>query len=198
MKSFLVRLGIGAVLLSGSVSQAEGLAMKAGATFGFGYTFGGDTIHTITYTTGETQNLKGGGMYLFKVGGEVRLRDYPVDLQGTVGYHVDNDRASNAVIRYTRWPIEGMAYYRLKKGFRVGAGVRYVTNTKFYYEFEGQRYADLGFNKSVGYVVEGEYFFFNSTSFSLRYVKEPLSIDTPGGTYKARGDHVGILMHIYY
>lgn len=199
MRSLAVRYSLAAVLLAGSVAHAEGIAYKSGATFGFGYTFGGSNITTLHYVDGQTQNIKGGGTYLFKLGGEVRLRDYPIDIQATVGYHVDNDHASNAEVRYTRWPLEAMVYYRLPtSGFRVGAGLRYVTNTNFSYVFEGTKYADFNFDKNFGYVVEGEYFFFKTASFSIRYVKEPLSIRSAGERYKAKGDHMGLLMHVYY
>lgn len=196
MRMKMVAALVAAVGVCGN-AHAES-SYRYGAVFGFGYTFGGSTLGPIHYVDGQTQPFKLGGTYLVKGGEEFRFKDYPLDLQVTIGYHLEQDHSSNANITFSRFPLEGMAYYRMGNSWRVGGGIRVPLGTKFSYEFEGKKSPSVSFSTKVGYAMEVEYFYFKSASVAFRYVVQPVSLNAEGTTYKFNGNHMGALVNLYF
>ena len=194
LKRLLVLTGL---LCAGSCAQADP-GYKYGVVFGFGYTFGGSSLGSLHYTDGQTQPFKLGGTYLVKVGEEWRLTNYPVDLQATLGYHLEQDHSDNSDVTFSRFPLEWMAYWRLPEGWRVGAGLRYQVAGKFHQSIAGTDYPSGKFANKFGYTIETEYFFFKSASVAVRYVVQPLEMTYEGSMYKVSGNHMGALVNLYF
>ncbi len=187
-----------ALAASSAPVMAEGLSFTHGWVFGILYTAGGDTIDELHYTNGTQQNIKAGGSYNFKLGSELRFKEIPLQLQLSLAYHYNNDEASNADARYTRWPVEALAYYNFDKKWRLGGGLHYVTQPKYTYKFENDPQYTFKFEPSLGYVVEGEYFFSSATSVALRYVKVSLPWNYGPYSGKLDGSHWGFGLNIYW
>lgn len=169
-----------------------------GGVFGLSYTSGGDEIDNLRYVNGTSQSIKAGGQYNFKLGGEARLKEYPFQAQATVNYHYNSDSASNAEADFTRVPLELIGYYNFDRKWRVGLGLRYVVSTKYTFKFQNDPKLSFDFEPSVGYLVEGEYFFSKLMSVSARYVQQDVPWKYQGRSGKISGDHVGVGFNIYW
>jgi len=188
---------LAAALAMGTAFGAQAADADAPLRFlvGAGLTFGGDTLATVTFTDGKTENIKGGGFVQLYVGGEYRVGDL-VTLQGTVGYHVDDtSAASNGSVRFTRVPVDLLALYRLNDKVRLGAGVQIVNGP----ELKGSGVAsniNLKFKSTTGAILEGEYLFSPKLGAKLRYVAEKFEPENGGA--KASGNHLGLMLSYYF
>lgn len=161
---------------------------------GGGLTFGGDKLVTVEYVNGTEMDVRAGGMLAMNAGIDYRVTD-TFSFQATVGYHVDDSSARNGDARFTRVPMELLAYYHLGPQWRVGGGARYVSNPKF--KTSGVIGSDnLKFDNTVSGVIEGEYLLGRHAGFKLRYVHEKYEHDWING--KIDGSHVGILANYYF
>ena len=102
MKKFL----LGTALAIGAAFSAQ--AADAGSPFKFllgaGLTFGGDTLITVPFTDGSTDDVKAGGLVHLYGGGEYRLSDM-FALQATVGYQDrKSTRLNSSHIQKSRMP----------------------------------------------------------------------------------------------
>lgn len=161
---------------------------------GGGLTFGGDKLITVEYENGIDMDVRAGGMIAINAGIDYRVTD-TFSFQATVGYHVDNTSASNADARFSRVPMELLAYYHVSPQWRVGGGARYVSKPKF--KMSGVIGNDnITFDNTVSGVVEAEYLLGRHAGFKLRYVHEKYKHDWIDG--KIDGSHVGILANYYF
>ena len=92
------------------------LAIEAGVEFG------GDEILQVFFTSGEDQTIDAGQGGFISAGGQFHLPSVPVYLATTLGVKYTTTAASNANIRFLRFPLNVMGYYKFMDGFRVGAG----------------------------------------------------------------------------
>src|SRR5687767_12881436 len=119
---------IAAALAIGAVASAHAQdALKVRPLLGAGITFGGDTLATVVYTDGSSEDIKGGGLVHLYGGAEIPLGS-AVALQATIGYHVDNSSGRDGSVRFSRMPIDLVALYRLNDQFRIGAGAQIINN----------------------------------------------------------------------
>jgi len=169
-----------------------------GGVFGLAYTSGGDTVDSLRYTNGTTQNINAGGQYNFKLGAEARLKNYPLQIQATANYHYNSDSASNSEDDFTRITIELVGYYNLNNKWRLGLGLRYVTATRYSTKFENDPKFTFKFEPSFGYLVEGEYFFTKLMSVSARIVQQDVPWKYQGLSGKLSGNHIGMGFNIYW
>lgn len=190
MKPFIT-VGLAALLASGGA-----LAQQSGArgVFGIGLTTGGDTLASVVFTDGSSQDIKAGGLvHLF---GGVEFRASPqVTMQVNVGYQVDDTSgASNGSLRFSRYPIEALVHYQLNPQFRVGGGVRFVNNPKVAGSgvLSG---VNLEFDNTTGAVVEGEFIVTPSIGLKLRAVSEKYK--PAAGGPSADGNQVGFFFSWY-
>ncbi len=93
-----------------------------------GLTYGGDTIYKAVYTNGNTSNVKGGSLLQLGIGGLWQSDQAPVALMLSANYHFDNVSGTNGNLKFSRVPIEMLAYYTGKERFRIGGGIRLVNS----------------------------------------------------------------------
>ena len=188
---------LGAALAIGTAFSAQ--AADAASPFKFllgaGLTFGGDTLVTVPFTDGSTDNVKAGGLVHLYGGGEYRLSDM-FALQATVGYHVSDTRAaSNGSVRFTRIPVDLLALYSVTEKVRLGAGAQFVSGP----ELKGSGVASnvsQKYDSTTGAIVEGEYLFTQHMGLKLRYVSEKFTPE--GGGTKVDGSHAGVMFSYYF
>ncbi len=177
---------------------ADDRAFTYGGVFGVSYTNGGDTVDELNYVNGAQQKIKAGGMYNIKLGGEMRFKELPLQIQASLNYHYNNDGAASAEARHTGIPLELLAFYNFNSKWRVGGGLRYVTSSKYTFKFEDREELEFKFKPSLGYVVEGEYFYSSGASVSARYVNISLPWNYDIYSGKLSGSHVGFGFNIYW
>ena len=164
---------------------------------GAGLTFGGDTLATVTLSNAfgdEDQDIKAGGLVHLYGGVEYRIGTQ-VSLQATVGYHVDNSSGSNASLRFSRVPVDLLAYYHVNEKFRLGGGMQIANGP----ELKGSGdFSDIRveFDNSTGAVVEGEYLFSPHFGAKLRYVNHNYKVKNTNTEFD--GSHVGLMLNYYF
>lgn len=188
-------LAIGAAFSAHAADAAAPSSPSFKFLLGAGLTFGGDTLITVPFTDGSTEDIRAGGLVHLYGGGEYRFND-SFALQATVGYHVnDTKAASNGSVRFTRIPVDVLALYSVNEKVRLGVGAQFVSGP----ELKGSGVAsnvNQKFDSTTGAIVEGEYLFTPHVGLKLRYVAEKY---TPsGGGQKVDGSHGGLMFSYYF
>jgi len=138
-----------------TAAQAAGAGKRGGFVAQLDLDFGGDDLVQLSYTDGDTQNVKSGQGVAFGVGGWFRpVASVPFELQGILGYKVVFTAADNADIKLTRSTLQLNGIYRFANDWYVGAGfVRHMSP-----ELDGDGFFDdiefddaNGFNAEVGW-----------------------------------------------
>ncbi len=162
---------------------------------GLGLTFGGDTLATVKYTDGSTDNVKAGGDVLFYGGADYRFNDF-FSLEGNVGYHLASTKlARNGEATFKRVPVEFLLHYYLNESVRFGAGARFVNNPEVKIDIRNSTNIRQSFSNTVGQVIEAEYLT-QHYGIKLRYVAEKYKIE--GTPVSINGNHVGVLTSFYF
>jgi hypothetical protein len=179
-------------LLGAGAAQAQERAVRG--ILGLGVTGGGDTLVTVPFNNGTTEDITGGG--LVHAYGGIELRVAPqLTLQGTIGYHVNStSSASNGGLRFSRYPIELLGHFQIGPQFRLGGGARLVDSAKI----RGSGVLSgfqVDFQSTTGLVVEGEYLVSPQFGLKLRAVSEKYTPTTGGPS--ADGNHVGLYFNWY-
>ena len=183
-----------ALALASVCSQAQDGLRPIHAVLGIGLTGGGETLANVTYTNGDDQDIRSGGLVHYYAGVDVRATPF-LSFQGTLGYHVDSSAgASNGSVRFTRIPIEALGYFHVSDNLRIGGGVRLVNSPKLKGRGVASNVSD-SFDNATGVIVEGEYFFTRWFGVKLRAVSESYRSKSTG--IKANGDHAGVYAAFY-
>jgi hypothetical protein len=187
----VITVGLAALLACGGALAQQSAAR---GVFGIGLTTGGDTLASVVFTDGSSQDIKAGGLVHLFGGVEFRASQQ-VTMQVNVGYQVDDTGgASNGSLRFSRYPIEALAHVQLNPNFRLGGGVRFVNSPKVAGSgvLSG---VNLEFDNTVGAVVEGEYLVTPSIGLKLRAVSEKYK--PAAGGPSADGNQVGFYFSWY-
>ncbi len=193
MKKSIACAAIGLAMAGGAF--AEGVQVRP--LIGMGFTFGGDTIATVTYTDGETARVHAGGLIAFNGGLELQFTPL-VSAQVMVSYHQDRANASNGSVRFERTPVEFLGHFRLNDVFRLGGGARYTSAAKTRASGAASgAIVNEDFKPTWGTVVEGEFFVSRSFGIKLRYVSEKFKSKTYPFLSDVDGSHGGVY-GIYY
>jgi hypothetical protein len=189
------KLILGTALALASVcSQAADGLRPLHFVLGVGITGGGDKLANVTYTNGDDQDIRSGGLVHYYAGVDVRATPF-LSFQGTVGYHVDSSAgASNGSVRFTRIPIEALGYFHVADNIRIGGGVRLVNSPELKGKGVASNISD-SYDNTVGVVLEGEYLFTRWFGVKLRAVSESYKSKNTG--IKANGDHAGVYAAFY-
>lgn len=134
-----------------------------------GLTYGGDKIAKITYTNGDSVDIRAGGLLLIGGGGVYQFNNN-WETQLSINYQFDRANARNGDATFDRYPIDLLGFYRIG-AHRFGGGVSYHLNPTFDSDFDlvnGKQ--KIEFDNAVGAVIEYDYFFNNSIALGARYV----------------------------
>ena len=146
-----------------------------------GVTSGGDTLASVRFTNGDTEKIKAGGFFHFAGGVVWTPQQIPFGGHLMVGYHVDDVTADNGDLRFSRYPIELMAFYKPVQPLRLGLGARYVSSAKLAVDVPGSN-SNVTFKNTVGLVAEIGYHFTPTGWVSLRGTFEDYKVKSINGT----------------
>jgi hypothetical protein len=169
-----------------AAAQAPAGPSAVRAVFGVAVTSGGDTLVSVSYTDGSSQNIKSGGLLHLFGGAEFDLGSMVV--QTTLGYHVDDTNATNASVRFVRYPLELLGFWKAGEAWRVGGGVRKALDARV--TSSGAARASIGgagFDSKPGFVLQAEYLF-GAGSVHGRIVGEQYTV----GGRSVDGNHIGL------
>lgn len=188
-KQLLAAIALGAAV----GAHAEGRPVTG--FVGIAVTGGGDTLAHVTYTNGDTKDIKSGGLVDIKGGIEYRAPDSPFAVQASLGYHVDRTAASNGDVRFTRYPLELLGFWSAQPNFRIGGGLRKALSPKLSSSGVAAGLGNADLSSTVGVVLEGEYLFSPHFGLTLRGVGEKYKFSD--GT-KVDGNHFGVRFNYYF
>jgi hypothetical protein len=179
-------LAVLALLATGIASADPAFHLAGGA----GISYGGDTLDTLTYTSGDSTDIKAGGLFYLNAGPVIEFTGSPISLQVLLGYQVDNATATNADAKFDRSTLDATLLYHTGNHY-LGAGiVNHYSPTyersAFYNSDTGQYYAAVTENFADANGIALEYQFrqpHSHVGFSLRAVSISYSAEsvTVGG-----------------
>jgi hypothetical protein len=146
---------LAALSVSAMAAQAAEPGKRGGFLAQMDLDFGGDDIARLSFTDGDTQDVKAGQGIGIGIGGWFRpAASVPFELQGLLGYKVVFTAADNADIKVTRSTLQLNGVYRFPNNWYVGAG--YVQHMSPELDgdgfFEDVEFDDAnGFNAEVGW-----------------------------------------------
>ena len=161
---------------------------------GMGLTFGGDKLATASYSNGDDVDIRAGQMIELNTGIDYRVTP-EFSFQATIGYHTDRAGAKNGDLRFTRYPMELLAYYQLNQQWRIGGGARYVSSPKL--SSSGAAYiGNYEFKNALSAVAEAEYMMGQHWGFKVRLVSEKFEEKFSGE--KVDANHIGFFGTYYF
>lgn len=195
MKKFALAIALAVASLNAAHAQTGPEATKpVHFLVGMGLTFGGDELASVQWANGDDYKITAGGMIAFQAGVDYRVSP-EFSLQGTFAYHFDQANGSNGDMKFTRYPVELLAYYHPTQNWRVGGGLRYVNSPKL--SSSGAAYiGNFTFKNTVSPVIEAEYLLGEHLGIKARFVKEEYELKNYNEKYK--GDHFGVFMNYYF
>jgi hypothetical protein len=185
---------LAALAIAASAAQAAQETNSVHFLVGMGLTGGGDKWATLHYQDGSSANITFGGLLDVHAGVEYRFANR-FSLDTTIGYHFDNQSASNGSMRFERYPLEILGHYAVTDQVRLGGGMRYVMSPKVVSSgVVGGNNHD--FDNTTGVVLEGEYLFSPQMGLKLRGVSESYKLTGSSTSYS--GNHVGLMFNYYF
>jgi hypothetical protein len=152
MKKLAQAVLLAVISVSATVAQAADTPQRGGFLAQLDLDFGGDDIATLSFTDGDTQNVKAGQCVAIGVGGWFRpMASVPFELQGLLGYKVVFTAADNADIKMTRSTLQLNGIYRFTNDWYVGAG--YVQHMSPELDGDGF-FEDIEFDNANGFNAE--------------------------------------------
>lgn len=202
----VVRSALSAALLvaaGGALAQAPQQNFRFGLMAGL--TGGGDTLATVQFTNGDSENLKAGGLVHLAAGVVWQPAQVPFGAHVMVGYHVDDITADNGTLRFSRYPIEVMGFWTGAAPLRLGVGARFVNSPKVVIDIDGGSNTTVSYKNTVGTVLEVGYQPTRNLWVSLRGTFEDYEAKTQnvGGativpTGKTSGNSVGVYVGVTF
>ncbi len=131
-----------------ALAGAEGL--NVAPLVGLKAQFGGDSLATILYQDGSTQDLLAGQGIDFYVG--AKAESYPFVAKGSLGFKYSSSMASNIDVAKTALPLQLTGRYMATPDIFVGAGLTMHLNPKLAIdEFVAEYDAAPGFHVEAGW-----------------------------------------------
>lgn len=204
MSMHWLRAMVAGGLLFGSAA-ALAQAPQQNFRFGmmFGVTGGGDTLATVRFTNGDSENIKAGGLLHLAAGVVWAPSQIPFGGHLMAGYHVDNITADNGDLRFSRYPIEVMANWTGAQPLRLGVGARYVNSPKLKVDINGQGGANVDYKNTVGLIAEVGYQFSPTGWVALRGTFEDYKAKSVNGVNvtsagTSSGNSIGLYLGIAF
>ena len=178
------------------VAPAPGTIIPAPMRFtlGFNAVGGGDELVVAERTNGDSDTIKAGRGVTAYAGVDYQIT--PVfSMLASIGYQSDRKSADNGTLKFTRVPVELLAFFHPSANWRVGGGLRYVSNATL----SGSGVVNIGdieFDNTTSGVIEAEYLAGRNWGFQLRYVHERFKVDGYNG--KINADQAGLGVRYYF
>ncbi len=170
-------VAVNASVPSGTESTKPLGTSRFGLMVGADFEFGGDSVATLSFTNGDTQDVEAGqGITL---GAGVYWRQYDeqgIEVRGKLGYKLVTTAATNADITLTRIVSELTSGYRFGSGIWVGGGLVHHSNIKFDADGFGE---NIDFDNATGYTIEVGWRWLSASYTGMDYK------DTNGNDYDA-------------
>ena len=153
------------VVLSTLAGVAAASEMKP--LFKLGYDAGGDTLVTVIFASGDRESIKANeGFY---VGGGLAFLndDKTIETEVSLSYKFDLITATNGDVTWSRFPLEGLVFYRFPK-VRLGGGVTYHLNP----DLSGSDVIsglNANFNNAFGTLLQADYRITDKMNLGARY-----------------------------
>ncbi|PWF55512.1 outer membrane beta-barrel protein [Massilia glaciei] len=160
-----------------------------------GFTGGGDKIATIHYTDGSKGDVTFGSLIQLGAGVDYRINE-TYSVQASINDHLSSEGADNGSVRFTRFPLEVLGYYKVSPQWRIGAGARFVMGPNLKSRGAASGMGNGDFDNTVGGIVEAEYAFGRNIGLKLRYVAEKYKVS--GTSFTSSGNHVGLIGAYYF
>lgn len=157
-----------------------------------GVTGGGDSLALVSYTNGAEGKVTAGGLFQAGLGIDYRVNEM-FSLQASVSRHLSDESSVSGGARFSRLPLELIAYANLSPSWRVGVGARYATRAKLRFSNGG---GNRDFDSTPGGLVEVEYLMEGALGLKLRYVVE--RFDEKLGATRIEGRHAGAFLNYYF
>jgi hypothetical protein len=148
-----------------------------------GFDFGGDKLVTATFTSGSTDSIKANELFYFGAGISILADSKDIETELTIGYKFDSINANNGDIKFTRYPLEALVFYRFPK-YRLGGGLTYHFSPKV----SGSGVASSingNFDDSLGFVLQADYLITQKVSVGGRYTS--LKYKVGGASFDSSG-----------
>jgi outer membrane protein with beta-barrel domain len=132
-----------------------------------GFDFGGDNLVTAQFTNGSSDSIKAGELLYLGGGASIITDSKDIEVEVTLSYKFKNISATNGDIKWTRYPLEALVFYRFPK-YRLGGGLTYHLSPKV----SGSGVASNingSFDDSLGFVLQGDYLITQKVSVGARY-----------------------------
>ena len=160
MRSLCASLWLAApvLILVAPIAAAQGnsppsvAGKRVGLMFQADLDFGGDDLATVSFTNGDSQDVKAGQGIVVSGGLHFRpVASSPFDVQALVGYKYVTTAASNADIKVTRVVMQLLGDYQFSNGMYLGGGLVRHTGT----ELDGDGFfRDIEFDDAAGFTVQ--------------------------------------------
>jgi hypothetical protein len=122
-RSILAALAAASLALAGTAHSADS-GKRGGLLLNFDLDYGGDDLVVVSFTNGDSQNVKAGQGVSVGFGGWFKpVEDLPFELQGALGYKYVTTAATNADVKVTRTTLQLNAVYRFDNDWYLAGGL---------------------------------------------------------------------------
>jgi|GEM_PF-2835909 len=170
-------------------TQANGLVL------GMELSGGGDDIAVMT----NGDHIKAGELLYFGAGYNFSLsNDNSLFLRSMLGIKFVTISANNGDLKFTRFPLDFIFIKRLE-AFSLGAGPTYHLSPSYDGTINGVS-SNIDFDNSLGFLVQGSYYFGQQTELGVRLTAIDYKTNTPillpdgTVTQKLSGNSVGVFL----
>ena len=151
-------------MLTGALFAGE---VKVRPVISLGGAFGGDTLGEVpvtrttymygrvTDTSDGTSEIKAGEGFYINAGAFIDFSAIPMELLVQVGWFYTSDNVDGWDASFIRYPVDLIAYYKITKNNRIGAGFTYHINNKYEDDFGWE--TSVEFKNALGEVIDYTY-----------------------------------------
>lgn len=166
MKAKLLQRSIQALALA-AVVPATSQAAEVRPIFKAGADFGGDTLFTATFASGETSSIDANEGLHVAGGASIGTGIENLEVEASIGIKYTAINATNGDVTWTRYPVEALVFYRFPQ-FRLGGGPTYHLNPKL----KGSGVAgglNVNIDDAVGVVLQADWLITPKIALGGRY-----------------------------
>jgi hypothetical protein len=167
-----------------------------------GLSFGGDTLATVYYTNGDSEELTAGGLFYLGIGPSIEFKDSPLSVQMLIGHHADSVNADGGELEFSRNTLDTQVFYRAGD-HRFGAGLVNHFNAEYqqtgFYSpsITGDFKNATGVSLEYNWMPVGSHFGVSVRGVKIDYELESLN-HVPVSGFEAAGDHLAVGLYAYF